>query len=392
MLHATDFPEPSESALAVSKALCDCIRQAVPVDGHIGFDDYMRMALYQPGLGYYQAGAVKFGSDGDFITAPELSPMFGNCIARQCAEILETTGGHILEIGAGSGMLAAQLLGALGKIDSLPERYQIFELSPALRERQQSTLAERAPELSDRVEWLSQLPRAPIDGVVIANEILDALPLRCFKTIDGQIFERRVRSVDDNFTWLDVPADAALIEQVHSVLSSDIINAASEYVSEINIGINPWIADLARMMRRAVALIIDYGHPRSEYYHPQRSGGTLQCYFRHRKHDDPFRLPGLQDITASIDFTNVAEAADGCGLQILGFAEQASFLLATGLLDDAEQLSLAANDVDRLKIAQETKVLTLPSEMGASFKVFAAARGYNLPLRGFQRRDERHRL
>ena len=392
MLHATELPEPSASALAVSSALSDCIRQAMAVTGHIGFDDYMHMALYEPGLGYYLAGAVKFGSEGDFVTAPELSPMFGRCIARQCRDILDNTGGRILEFGAGSGMLAAQVLVDLAAIGALPERYEIFELSPGLRERQRRTLAQRAPALCDRVEWLSQLPQLPLDGVIIANEILDALPLKCFKTVAGQIYERRVHSVDDHFSWLDVPADARLNEHVRRVLPSDIVNRASEYVSEINIGIKPWIADLARIMRNAVALIIDYGYPRSEYYHAQRSNGTLQCYFRHRKHNDPFRFPGLQDITASVDFTHVAEAVDYCDLQVLGFAEQASFLLATGLLDDAEQRSVAANDVDRLRIAQETKLLTLPTEMGASFKVFATGKGYNLPLRGFQRRDERHRL
>lgn len=392
MLHATELPEPSANAVAVSAALGDRIRQAIGITGHIGFDDYMHMALYEPGLGYYQAGAVKFGRAGDFVTAPEISPMFGSCIARQCRDILENVGGSILEFGAGSGRLAVQILTALAASDALPERYQIFELSPELRDRQRRALSQYGAPLLERVEWISQLPRQPLDGVVIANEILDALPVKIIKTVAGQIYERRVQLLDDRFAWLDMPADPALVEHVRSILSNDIIHREAEYVSEINIGLDPWIADLARLMGNSVALIIDYGYPRSEYYHPQRSNGTLQCYFRHRKHDDPFWFPGLQDITASVDFTHVAEAADSCDLRVLGFAEQASFLLATGLLDDAEARSVAANEVDRQRIAQETKVLTLPTEMGARFKVFATGRGYNFPLRGFQLRDECHRL
>ena len=392
MLHATELPEPSASAVEVSNALCGRIGQAIGAHGHIGFDDYMRMALYEPGLGYYQAGAVKFGRAGDFVTAPELSPMFGRCIARQCAEILAHTQGRILEFGAGSGRLAAQVLTGLAAADAVPERYEIFELSPELRDRQRSTIRRDAAPLLGRVEWITEITQQPQDGVIIANEILDALPVKSFKIIAGQVYERRVQLLENRFSWLDVPADLMLGRQVKKLLSSDIINSADEYISEVNIGVNPWIADMARLMGNAVALLVDYGYPRSEYYHPQRINGTLQCYFRHRKHDDPFWFPGLQDITASVDFTHVAEAADGSGLSVLGFAEQASFLLATGLLEEAEALSLGANEVERHRIAQETKVLTLPTEMGARFKVFAAGKGYNLPLRGFQIRDDRHRL
>ena len=392
MLHANELPEPSESALVVSNELRDYIRRALAKHGHIGFDDYMQMALYKTGLGYYQAGAVKLGIEGDFITAPELSPMFGSCIARQCSEILENTGGRIFEFGAGSGLLATRILADLEKIGGLPESYEILELSPLMRERQRQTLAQYVPTLLNRVKWLSQLPQAPLDGVILANEILDALPLKCFKTIAGKIYERRVHLVGNEFSWLDAPADPLLSKQVRRVVSRNIINHSSEYVSEINIGVQPWIIDMSRMMRDAVALIIDYGYPRHEYYHPQRSNGTLQCYFRHRKHTDPFRYPGLQDITASVDFTNVAEAVDICDLQILGFSEQANFLLATGLLDEAEQRSSTVNDVGRLRIAHEIKVLTLPTEMGASFKVLAVGKGYNLALSGFKLRDDRRRL
>ena len=392
MLHATELPEPSASALAVSGALNERIRQTIAATGHIGFDDYMHMGLYEPGLGYYQAGAIKFGSTGDFVTAPEISPMFGSCIARQCRDILEHTGGNVLEFGAGSGLLASQVLNGLASTGSLPERYAIVELSPDLRERQRNTLDRNAGPLVVRVEWLAQLPELPQYGLIIANEILDAFPVKIFKTCAGKIYECRVQLLDNKFAWLDVPADRDLCERVTERISSEIIHRESEYVSELNMGIGPWISDLARVMHSAVALFIDYGYPRSEYYHPQRSTGTLQCYFRHRKHDDPFWNPGLQDITASVDFTSVAEAVDSCGLSVLGFAEQASFLMANGLLDEAQARASSADEIVRQRIAHETKILTLPTEMGARFKVFAAGRGYNFPLRGFQLRDDRHRL
>ncbi|MFP6683039.1 MAG: SAM-dependent methyltransferase, partial [Gammaproteobacteria bacterium] len=260
------------------------------------------------------------------------------------------------------------------------------------RERQRNTLEQNVGPLVGRVEWLEQLPELPQDGLIIANEILDAFPVKVFKTCAGKIYECRVQLLDNEFAWLDVPADRDLCERVTERISSEIIHRESEYVSELNIGIGPWISDLARVMRSAVALVIDYGYPRSEYYHRQRSTGTLQCYFRHRKHDDPFWNPGLQDITASVDFTSVAEAVERCGLSVLGFAEQASFLMANGLLEEAQARASSADEIVRQRIAHETRILTLPTEMGARFKVFAAGRGYNFPLRGFQLRNDCHRL
>jgi SAM-dependent MidA family methyltransferase len=335
---------------------------------------------------------VKFGEAGDFVTAPEISPLFGACIARAGRDILEETGGTVLEFGAGSGALAASVLNALGAADCLPQAYTIVELSPDLRERQYATIAARSPAALERVSWINSLPANPIDGLVIANEILDAFPVRVFALEAGEIVERRVRAVGHTFEWVSAPPDAALERTVRERLAADIFQRDGAYVSEFNIGIEPWIGDLARFLHRGVALVVDYGYPRAEYYHASRSAGTLQCHYRHRVHDDPFFLPGLQDLTASVDFTHVAEAADASGLRVAGFAEQVNFLLATGLLDEVAALSLGAEEAYRQRLAFETKVLTLPAEMGSRFKFMALARDYAQPITGFGLRDDRRRL
>lgn len=393
MLDATALPAPSAAAAAVSAALCDVIAEAIAnAGGSLGFDEYMRMALYEPGLGYYLAGAVKFGAAGDFVTAPEISPMFGACIARAGREILDVTGGNVLEFGAGSGALAASVLNALAAADCLPQTYTIIELSPDLRERQYATIAQHCPGALARVRWINTLPEAPFDGLVLANEILDAFPVRMFALEAGAIAERRVRNGVHAFEWENAPADPAFEHAVRARLTAEILAGEVAYVSEINIGVEPWIRDLARVLRRGVALLIDYGYPRTEYYHASRSAGTLQCHYRHRVHDDPFFLPGLQDLTASVDFTHVAEVADASGFHIAGFAEQASFLLANGLLDELAALSLEAEEAYRQRLAFETKVLTLPGEMGSRFKFIALARDYAHAISGFGLRDDRHRL
>lgn len=393
MLDASALPAPSATAAAVSAALSDVIAAAIAeAGGALGFDEYMRMALYEPGLGYYLGGAIKFGAAGDFVTAPEVSPMFGACIARAGRGILDATGGEVLEFGAGSGALAASVLDALAAADCLPRSYTIVELSPDLRERQSATIAERCPAALARVRWINTLPQAPFDGLVIANEILDAFPVRAFALEAGAIMERRVRIGSDAFEWVNIPADATLEHAVRERLDEAIIARGDAYVSEINVGIEPWIGDLARVMRRGVALLVDYGYPRPEYYHPGRSAGTLQCHYRHRVHDDPFFLPGLQDLTASVDFTQVAEVADACGFHVAGFVEQGNFLLANGLLDELAALSLEAGEAYRQRLAFETKVLTLPGEMGSRFKFIALARDYTGAIPGFGLRDDRHRL
>ncbi|MFT4561999.1 MAG: SAM-dependent MidA family methyltransferase [Gammaproteobacteria bacterium] len=393
MLEASNLPLPGAAARDVSDRLSERIRRSILEEaGPIGFDEYMRMALYEPGLGYYLGSAIKFGVDGDFITAPELSPLFGASVARQCFSILEHTGGDILEFGAGSGFLAAHVLITLDELGVVPGRYMILELNPRMRERQSQVLQELAPHMFGRVEWLNDLPASKINGVILANEIVDALPVKIFRAARNEIYERRVAQTDGRFAWSETLAPEGLASAIGARVDPSIIAADNHYVSEINISIEPWVNDLARVMDNAVALIFDYGFTGADYYSRDRTQGTLMCHFRHRQHDDPFWFPGLQDITASVDFTALAEAADSSGIRVAGFAEQGNFLLANGLLDDAQRRAENGDDRTLARIAYETKVLTLPSEMGSRFKVLALTKGYNLALSGFQLRDDRHRL
>jgi len=393
MLDAIQLPQPDDDAQVASDLLSDRIRENIAnSDGHIGFDEFMRLALYEPGLGYYTGAAEKFGIDGDFITAPELSPLFGASVARQCQEILRLTNGEIFEFGAGNGHLAANVLAELTKLSALPKSYKILELNPQMRERQRRTIKDLVPEHLNRSQWVSELPGNPISGVILANEIVDALPVKLFRTCAGSVFERRVCVRESRFAWRDLPADDGLNEQVTARVANSIVTSSDVYISEINLTLDPWISDVSKMLRTGVALIFDYGHARSEYYRPDRTNGTLQCHFRHRAHEDPFWFPGLQDITASVEFTALAEAADAAGLHVAGFAEQVSFLMACDLLVDAEQRAQNANAAQLARLAYEIKVLTLPTEMGTRFKVLALTKDYNHRLRGFQIRDDRHRL
>jgi SAM-dependent MidA family methyltransferase len=393
MLEASNLPLPSDAAREASDRLADKLRRSIIEQaGPIGFDEYMRIALYEPGLGYYLGNAINFGVDGDFVTAPELSSLFGASVARQCFEILQHTGGDILEFGAGNGFLCAHVLTTLDELGVVPERYMILELNPLMRERQLQTLQALAPHLLSRVEWLHDRPRCKMNGVILANEIIDALPVKIFRTVDGEIHERRVAQLDDRFTWFETPAPEWLASTVRARVDASIIAGGSDYVSEINTSIEPWVNDLSRIMDHTVALIFDYGFSRADYYSRDRTQGTLMCHFRHRKHNNPFWFPGLQDITASVDFTALAEAADSSGIRVAGFSEQGNFLLASGLLDDAQRRTEKGNDRTLARIAFETKILTLPSEMGSRFKVLALTKGYNAPLSGFQFRDDRHRL
>lgn len=384
------LPEPDADELAHVAAVRARIIAAIDeAGGRLSFERYMDLALYAPGLGYYLAGARSFGRDGDFITAPELSPLFGATLARQCADVLEHSGGSILEFGGGSGRLAAALLAELAARDALPESYCILELSPALRARQRETIAAGAPAALARVRWLTDAPAAPLDGVVIANEVLDALPVRLFARAQGTDFERGVtHEASGALAWTRWPADAALSAAIAQCFAPS--PPPADYVSEVNLRLRLWLADLPRFLRRGVALLIDYGDTRRERYHPHNDGGSLRCYFRHRVLDDPLRHPGLQDITVSVDFTRVAEEAGDAGFAVLGYATQASFLLACGI-EDCLQARLAA-PAEHARLALEARILLLPQEMGTRCKVLALGRDYAEPLRGFRLRDERHRL
>ncbi|MEK7323620.1 MAG: SAM-dependent methyltransferase [Pseudomonadota bacterium] len=387
-----DLPPPGAEAEAHSARLRELIvAEIAAAGGAISFARFMELALYAPGLGYYSAGARKFGAAGDFITAPELSPLFARCVARQCAQVLHGLGqGDVLEVGAGSGVLAADLLAALAELGSLPEQYFILELSADLRERQQRLLRERVPEWSSRVVWLNRLPAAPFRGVVLANELLDALPVHLFTIAEMGPRELLVGETGGTLQWRLAPlTDARLqtrIDAIHQELSEEQLPAG--YTSEINLAAEAWLRSMADVLQAGAILLIDYGFPRREYYHPQRAGGTLMCHYRHRAHGDPLIMLGLQDITAHLDFTALAEAALEVDLTVAGYTTQGAFLLATGI---TEQLAATAA-AQQLQRAQEVKKLTLPHEMGELFKVMALTRGVDEPLLGFAWRDLRTKL
>lgn len=383
-----DLPPPDDSALAHSERLRVLLSERIRQQGPVSFSQYMAQVLYEPALGYYMAGAAKFGAEGDFITAPEVSPLFGAALANEMRDVLAETGGAILELGAGSGKLALSILQALHDVDDL--EYCILEPSAELASRQKHLLS-RALEASvyQRVRWLDALPES-FTGVIVANEVMDALPVERFVKTGGEVLQR---CVTERLSTLSRPAGELLSSAV-SVIEADLGAPLAEgYASEVCLLLKPWLKSLSQALTRGVLLLVDYGYPRREYYLPERQRGTLACYYRHRSHDDPFLWPGLQDITAHVDFTAVAEAAVAQELDLLGYASQSAFLLDNDLLSLAEQSSaLAQSEVEQILLARAIKTLTLPGEMGERFQVMALGRGYDLRLRGFRSQDLSYRL
>jgi len=355
----------------------------VAAGGWLSFEQFMEWALYAPGLGYYSAGSVKIGAGGDFVTAPEVSDLFSRCVARQCADVLAETGGDILELGAGTGRMAATILESLAALGILPERYAILEVSADLADRQRTRLQQLPAELRERVIWLDRLPETPVRGVLLANEVLDALPFKRFTVRGDSVHELGVGLEGDSFVWRERPMD------LRGEPPELPFALPQGYTSEICLRVEPWITSVSQCLERGMLLLFDYGLPRAHYYHPQRGDGTLRCYFKQRAHDDPFTNIAVQDITAWVDFTRVAEAALNCDLEVAGFATQAAFLLGTGI----EALIAAPNDVaDRARLASEARRLLLPGEMGESFKAMALCRNLQQPLRGFAHQDLRRSL
>jgi len=390
------LPTPDPAAAAHSARMLDRLRaEMAATGGAISFARFMDLALYAPGLGYYCAGTRKFGPDGDFITAPELSPLFSRSLAHHCREILAALpGGAILELGAGTGMMAADLLQELRKWDALPEQYAIVELSGELRERQRQTLAERAPDLLARVVWLDALPEPGFRGVILGNEVLDALPIERFRiTAQGP---RRLMVVwtDAGLACIEGEEDSSVTAAVAQIEAEIGRSLPEGYVSEYVPWLKEWLAAVAAPLAAGALLFIDYGYPRRAYYHPQRATGTLLCHYRHRVHDDPLLLPGLQDITASVDFTAVADAALAVGLEVAGYTTQNYFLFGCGLMELlAEEIPAnPTHSTPYLEQARQVKLLTLPGEMGDRFQAIALTRNLEIPLRGFVFRDERGRL
>ncbi len=387
MQHPSALPELTPAQTAHSARLVNRIHDVIDAQaGWISFERFMEMALYEPGLGYYSAGASKLGAGGDFVTAPEVSPLFSRCLATQCGEILQHLGGgSILEFGAGSGVMAADLLNELAAQGTLPERYLILEVSADLRERQRELVSERAPAHVSRIDWLDRLPEE-FRGVVLANEVLDALPVQRFRIRGDQVNSVGVTWQLGRLDWSETRADAELEAAVRRVEANTGERMPDGYTSEINLRLAPWIASVAAVLREGVALFIDYGLPQRQYYRSERREGTLLCHFRHRFHDDPLINVGVQDIGAWVDFTAVAEAAVASELKVAGFATQAHFLIGNGL----EQLlaPAATNELaSRVQLARQAMLLTLPGEMGERFKVIGLSRGFEQPLRGFSVRD-----
>ena len=380
-----ELPTPPAEALEHSAKLAALIRSEIAANaGWIPFERYMELALYAPGLGYYTAGARKLGREGDFITAPEMSPLFGQTLARQTAEVLETGIDQILEIGAGSGALAAALLAELEHLGRLPREYYILEVSPDLRERERDLLAAKVPHLLERVIWLNRLPTM-FAGLIIANEVLDAMPAHIVRIGGTGVEEAGVALKDQGLAWAWRPAEAALRSAATALQLPD------DYRTEIQLVAQGFVATLAQAMARGVILLIDYGFPAHEYYHAQRAEGTLMCHYRHRAHGDPFFLPGLQDITTHIDFSAIARSGEGAGLDLLGYTGQAQFLINCGITD----ILLRTSPEDVLVYAPQAAAaqqLLSPSEMGELFKVIAFGKDYAEPLMGFASGDRRRSL
>lgn len=347
----------------------------------MSFADYMNSALYSPELGYYTGSAQKFGQEGDFTTAPELTSLFGYTLANQVAQILAASQPVILEAGAGSGRLAADLLVALHRMNATPDRYEILELSGELRARQKTTLEREVPALLDRVQWLDTMPES-FAGCVIANELLDAMPVHAVALRSDDWMERGVTLDGENhFIWSERPAPAFLVNAIANLA------VTAPFETEIGLMARAWVAEWGQRLTQGALLLIDYGLPRHELYHPQRHHGTLRCYYQHRLHDNPFWWPGLSDITTHVDFTALAEAGFDAGLDVLGWTNQATFLMNCGI---GEQL------MNRRETNPQTsgaaQLLLAPGEMGEIFKVLALGRGITEPLLGFIRGDRLHTL
>jgi len=380
---SSSIPVPDEHALSVSQQLTELIRDEIDAaGGWIGFEHYMQRALYEPGLGYYSGGSVKFGAAGDFVTAPEISHVFGQALARAIRPILERTSDPIiLELGAGSGRLANSILTAFDDDASLSPRYRILEPSADLKERQRSQLA----TFGNQVSWCDQLPADSFEGVILANEVLDAFPVSRFVKRADHAWPLGVGHEHDAFVWAQGPADTELNAEVDTLEALLGYQLPAGFRSELSRRIPPWVTTLAERLTRGAMLIVDYGLVGHEYYHRSRSDGTLVCHYRHRAHSDPFLYPGLQDISAWVDFSTCARTATAAGLDVASFTTQGQFLLEGG----AAEFLQRSTGRDSIEQAQAFKTMILPGEMGERFKLLLLTRGVRAALPG---RDFRDRL
>lgn len=384
------IPEPGADAIAHSNKLRQYLLDIIAEQGSIPFSRYMHEVLYRPGLGYYAAGSRKFGVEGDFVTAPEISSLFAECLASQAVQILNLVGGDILELGAGSGRLALDLMRSLERQDQLPERYFILEPSAELQHRQKQGFHENLPQLAERVVWLDALPES-FTGFIFGNEVLDAFPAERFTVDAGEIKQLGVSAEGSQLVTKEITADPILVSAVRHIESENGIKLPNGYVSELSLLQQDWIAAMSASLTVGAIVLLDYGYPRREYYLPERSQGTLRCYYRHRAHENPFLWPGLQDITCHVDFTALVSNAVDAELVFEGFTSQAQFLLATHLLEHAEN-SKADTALVRGKLSHEIRQLTMPGAMGDSFNAVAFSRGIDDIMLGFSGTDHSHRL
>ena len=380
MLAEQTLPPPAPEAVTHSQQLAEHIANCILAEGDwIPFSRFMDLALYAPGLGYYAAGARKFGAEGDYVTSPEISPMFAKCFGLQTGQVLKVVGGEVLELGPGSGVFAADLFETLKEQGTVPERYLLLEVSPDLKERQRELLAERFPQDLDRFVWIDALPKK-IRGMVIANEVLDVVPCAMVFRHRDEYFERGVILTEAGFAFDDQRlGDGDLRRRAIAVFPP----GDYDYLSEVNLAAEGLVRTISASLEAGVAIFIDYGFPERELYHPQRSMGTLRCHYRHRFHGDPFFMPGLQDITAHVDFTAMARAAEQGEAEVYGFTTQAYFLISCGLA-----VLVSAGDptmtLSRLKGTSAVHRLIAPSEMGELFKVLGFGKGIDVPILGFQ--------
>jgi SAM-dependent MidA family methyltransferase len=383
----TELPEPDNAARAHSMRLVEAIRQRIiEAEGAIPFHEFMQLALHAPGLGYYSAGSRKFGEEGDFITAPETSPLFARCVARAIQPILQNLPQQqILEVGAGSGIMAAGILQELAALNSSPDSYAILELSADLKQRQAETLQPYA----ERISWLDDLPEK-FSGIVLANELLDAMPVHRVIWQQGKLQECYVAYEQDRFVWQFGPLSDTRLQARFDDIITQLGGLPEGYVTEINLAAEDWLKTLGAQLQQGMLLLIDYGFTRHEFYHPQRLQGTLMCHYCHRAHDDPLILVGLQDITAHVDFTAMADCAFEAGLRVAGYTTQAHFLLGSGLTEMVAQGE--GNMAQQLELANQVKRLTLPQEMGELFKVMALTKDLHINMPGFTLRDLRNSL
>ncbi len=389
------LPTPSADGLEQSQRLTQKIRTTLARHKQLTFAQYMHKALYTPDLGYYASALPKLGAQGDFVTAPEISSIFSHCVARQAGQILEQLESpNIVEFGAGSGVMAKDILLELARREHPLKHYYILEISADLQQRQKTRLeAELPPELFEKIIWLSKLPSTPISAVVIANEVLDAMPFERLRIEPEGSLQAYVRydEVAEKFQWDYRPILDVNLQKFANQLIQNIGKVSHlGYETEINLNIKPWLTSLEKVLTQGAVLLIDYGYTREEYYQPARVMGTLRCHYQHRAHSNPFFYPGLQDITAHVDFTAVAEAGFDSGFKVSGFTTQANFLMGSGLIEMS--IDPDAPVTEQIKVAQQIKTLTLPDEMGESFKVIALTKQIDRPLIGFSVRDLRHQL